>query len=223
MIQLYLLILILVFIIILCNKKEMFIDGGVGSIEPEVGSIEPEVGSIEPEVGSIDGGVSIDVDKGNLQCSEDKHAVESWSGDGVHLYGCNSLYKDEPNDVSHVGIKLFWNKSDIGSSKTILIVNTSDGDNTFIKDITNEQIELDENPNTNVQQPIKTYELTHNIIEGKTYFITVNYVKPDAIYISNTLRITALSPIQHTNSSGSKSGNQNLMNLLRNKTFDIYL
>ena len=199
MIQLYLLILILVFVIILCNKKEMFQNGGVGYIDKEIS-------------------------KSDLQCANSKHRVESWGGDGVHLYGCNSLYKDEPNDVSQVGIKLFWNKSDIETSKTILIVNTEDVDDTFIIDISDSQTDIPLNtvPNT-VQQPIKTYELKNNIIEGKTYFITVNYVKPDSIYVSNTLRITALSPVPHTDSSVSNIGQQNLMNLLRNKTFDIYL
>ena len=90
---------------------------------------------------------------------------------------------------------------------------TSDDDDTFIKDISDEQTELNDNENTNVPQPIKTYELKHNIIEGKTYFITINYVKNDIIYVSNTLQITAVSPVPHFKSSGSNIQQQTLMNL----------
>jgi hypothetical protein len=179
-----------------------------------------------PVAGSVTGSVTGPVaenKQGDLQCSQDKHRVEGWEGEGVYLYGCNSLYNDDTSDISQVGIKIFWNKSDIEDSKTILIVNTEDADDAFIKDISNDKIELDENDNTNVQQPIKTYELTHNIIEGKQYFITVNYVKKDIIYTSNTLKITAVSPVPHVKSSGFKMEQQKLMNLLRNKTFDIYL
>jgi hypothetical protein len=192
MIQLYLLILIVVFVIIFYFNKESF-----QSDAP--------------------------VFKGDLQCDQDKQRVALWDGDGVYLYGCNSLYNDDTSNLSQISIKLFWNKNDINDSKTIIIVNTEDDDDTFIKDISDEKVELDENENTNVPQPIKTYELKHNIIEGKTYFITVNYVKDDIIYVSNTLQITAVSPVPHFKSSGFKIQQQNLMNLLRNKTFDIYL
>jgi hypothetical protein len=189
MIQLYLLILIVVFLVIFYFNKESF----------------------ESPV------------KDDLQCDQDKKRVALWEGDGVYLYGCNSLYNDDTSDISQVGIKLFWNKNDIEDSKTIIIVNTEDDDDTFIKDISEEQTELNDNENTNVPKPIKTYELKHNIIENKTYFITVNYVKNDIIYVSNTLQITAVSPIPHFKSSGSNIQQQTLMNLLRNKSFDIYL
>ena len=191
MIQLYLLILIVVFVVIFYFNKESFDSQGDS--------------------------------QGDLQCDQDKQRVSLWKGAGVYLYGCNSLYNDDTSNLSQVGIKLFWNKNDIEDSKTIIIVNTEDDDDTFIKDISDEQIELNDTKNTNVPQPIKTYELKHNIIEGKTYFITVNYVKNDIIYVSNTLQITAVSPIPHFKSSGSNIQQQSLMNLLRNKSFDIYL
>jgi hypothetical protein len=219
MIQLYLLILIMIFVIILCINKESFVDGSESVVDGSGSVVDGSEPVVDGSGSVVDGSGS----KSDLQCGEDKHRVEVWDGEGVYLYGCNSLYDDDTYDISQVGIKLFWNKSDIENSKTILIVNTEDADDTFIKDISGDQIELDKNENTNVQQPIKTYELKHNIIEGKKYFITVNYVKPDAIYVSNTLQITALSPVPHVKSSGVKMEQQKLMSLLRNKTFDIYL
>jgi hypothetical protein len=184
MIQLYILVLIIIFIGIFFTIKENFAD---------------------------------------LKCDTEKQIVVQWATDnneGSYLYGCNSLYSDNKDSPSQIGVKLFWNKRVHG--KTILIVNTEDTDDTFIKEI--EPVEIDPETNSeNENDKYYTYELKHNIIEGKTYFITVNYIHGDTINVSNTLKITAISPVPHFKSSGFKLQQQNLMNLLRNKTFDIYL
>ena len=188
MIQLYLLVLIIIFVVILVTIKEQF-----------------------------------ETSKADLQCAKDKNRVVTWDGYRIYLYGCNSLYNDDQNKPSQIGIKLFWNKNDI-EGKPLIIVNTEDNDDTFIKDISSHQITLMENDNSNVPQPIKMYELKHNIIEGKTYFITVNYISADkTMHVSNTLKITATSPVPHYKSSGYNLQKQNLMNLLRDKTFEIYI
>jgi hypothetical protein len=202
MIQLYLLVLIIIFIGILYTIKEKF------------------------------------QDRGDFKCDDGIQRVMDWSNDnsdnkdGVYLYGCNafSSNNDKTNSLSQISIKLFWNKSDVEPEKIILIVNTEDDDDTFMKEISPK--ELTYNTHTNIPQspenPIKTYELIDNIIEGKTYFITINYIAKKVndiqpIHVSNTLKITAISPVPHFKSSGFKLQQQNLMNLLRNKTFDIYL
>ena len=139
MIQLYLLVLIIIFVVILVTIKE------------------------------------------NFKCDSDIQQVIQWTSDNdtdTYLYGCNSLYSDNNESPSRVGIKLFWNKH-IVSKKTLLIVNTDDDDDTFIRDISTDKDYKEQqvkNENTNIDHPIKTYELKDNIIEGKTYFITINYI-----------------------------------------------
>jgi hypothetical protein len=191
MIQLYLLVLIIIFVVILVTIKETF--------------------------------------QSNLKCDSEKQRVIQWSRDndneGSYLYGCNSLYNDNKASPSQIGITLFWNKP-IGSNKTVLIVNTEDKDDTFIEHINPAPLNInpEEGEDKKTDQNYYSYELKDNIIEGKTYFITVNYIDSDEIiHVSNTLKITAISPVPHFKSSGFKLQQQNLMNLLKNKTFDIYL
>jgi hypothetical protein len=193
MIQLYLLVLIIIFIGIFFTIKEHF--------------------------------------QANLKCDSAKQRVKQWASDtdtgDSYLYGCNSLFKSD-NKSSQIGIKLFWTKKIMGT-KTVLIINTEDKDDTFIKDIKDikhiDSVKKNDENDENDEEEAKiyTYELKENIIEGKTYFITVNYIDDEVIYVSNTLKITAISPVPHFKSSGFKLQQQNLMNLLRNKTFDIYL
>ena len=202
MIQLYLLVLIIIFVVILVTIKEKF--------------------------------------QNNAECKDESQMVQDWPNDAsVFLYGCNafastnanndSLSTNANNDsLSQLSIILYWKNNDLQPDKIILIVNTEDDDDTFIKDITNDHKDVTDTNSTKPSgQPIKTFELIDNIIEGKTYFITINYIVKETegqtINVSNTLKITAISPVPHFKSSGFKLQQQNLMNLLRNKTFDIYL
>lgn len=195
MIQLYLLVLIIIFIVIFFTIKEHFQSESI------------------------------------INCDKGKQTVIEWvkedDQNGSYLYGCNTLIKPDENKPSKLAIKLFWNKDKIGT-RTIVIVNTEDKDDTFIKDIITDRIVTvsknneDGKGNEN-QTNIYSTTLSDNIIENKTYFITVNYIEDDVIHVSNTLKITAISPTPHFESSGASLEKQNLMSLLRNKTFDIYL
>jgi len=161
--------------------------------------------------------------KDELKCGAHQQ-VQQWVTDnnsGSYLYGCNALYSDKKDSSSQVGITLFWNKRIMG--KTVLIVNTEDKDDTFITQIDPDPITPKEGEDENTDQNYYTHELKDNIIEGKTYFITVNYIENGVIHVSNTLKITAISPVPHSKSSGYNLQKQNLMNLLKDKTFDIYI
>ena len=190
MIQLYLLVLIIIFIVILFTIKEKF------------------------------NGHSC-----NLTNLDNTAKSSSWTSDSnsppVYLYG--STYVTATNTI---GIKLTWNKSD-DAGRIILIINTEDNDDTLIKDISTDvdiPKTVDDNPDK-----IKTYNLNESIIPNKTYFITLNYINTndndndndDVMSVSNTLKITATNPVVSGEQSGSS--HQNLMNLLQDKTFDIYL
>ena len=162
--------------------------------------------------------------KDELKCGAHQQ-VQQWVTDnnsGSYLYGCNALYSDKKDSSSQVGITLFWNKPIIGRTRTVLIVNTEDKDDTFITHIDPDPITPKEGEDTE-NNTYYTHELKDNIIEGKTYFITVNYIENGVIHVSNTLKITAISPVPHSKSSEYNLQKQNLMNLLKDKTFDIYI
>tara|TARA_B110000967_G_C18568421_1_gene403645 strand:+ start:42 stop:623 length:582 start_codon:yes stop_codon:yes gene_type:complete len=193
MIQLYLLVLIIIFIVILFTIKEKF-----------------------------------NGDSCNLTNLDNTAKSSSWTSDSnsppVYLYG--STYVNTTTTPNTIGIKLTWNKSD-DAGRIILIINTEDNDDTLIKDISKDvdiPKTVDDNPDK-----IKTYNLNESIIQNKTYFITLNYINTndndndndDVMSVSNTLKITATNPVVSGEQSGSS--HQNLMNLLQDKTFDIYL
>jgi len=183
MIQLYLLVLIIIFIVILFTIKEKFNDA-----------------RCNPE---------------KMQSTAKSSSWTSAESDPpVYLYG--STYVNTETTPNTIGIKLTWNKSD-DAGRIILIINTEDNDDTLIKDISTD-VDIQA---TDIDYTIKTYELNESIIPNKTYLITLNYINDNIMSVSNTLKITATNPAVSDENSGSSQ--QNLMNLLKDKTFDIYL
>ena len=78
---------------------------------------------------------------------------------------------------------------------------------------------------------VYSYDLNDPYIQERiTYEINIccinniaNNPDGDTVYVSNTLKITAMSPVPHLESSGFNLQQSPLMDLLKNNTFDIYL
>ena len=194
MIQLYLLVLIIIFVVILVTFRENFENGKESEII-------------------------------NKLKKEHNITVNRW-GQNMFLYASNTLYTDE-NNLSKVGIKLFWDMEPIsykeGLDVVIIITNVTDPtESTLILDIT-EKYET--------KNEVYSYDLNDPYIQERiTYEINIccinniaNNPDGDTVHVSNTLKITAMSPVPHLESSGFNLQQSPLMDLLKNNTFDIYL